>query len=319
MKLQNNYITYQGYECLSACLVNYLRFMNCRVSESDIFFIGDGSGFIFKKNEEENRRIVATRQYEANYDFCRKAGIDYSVSSMKGESAEAILEAMTEQRKCVTIHASTLFLTYNPIFLKGEGFHFINVLYVDRKNGRMYVSDGYIPTVRPCTYEGWVPAADIISGWKRTDNRVFSINAMPKEERLETELKNVYHYMVHSVKTYLDGEGEKLPDNKRLCEYVDSVLNESADPNLYGKEMSNLHFNFKANGFFAYKYYILDQMQRAKSEVSQEYEDMIKKWEAWFMNIMKLRAAYHAERNRRSYERFLYLTEMEEEILRKLL
>lgn len=37
MSLKNNYITYQGYECLSACLVNYLRFMNYRISGSDIF------------------------------------------------------------------------------------------------------------------------------------------------------------------------------------------------------------------------------------------------------------------------------------------
>lgn len=318
MSLPNNYITYQGYECLNACLVNYLRFMNCRISGSDIFFIGDGSGFIYKKNEEENRRIVATRQYEANYDFCRKVGIDYSIHSVKGESKEAALEVMTQQKKCVIIQTSTLFLTYNPIFLKGEGFHFLNVLHVDRKSGMMYVSDGYVPTVRPSIYEGWVPTADIMSGWQRTDNWAFSINTVPIE-RIETELENVYDYMVHSVRTYIEGDGKNMPDNKRLCEYVDSVLNEADNSNVYGKEMSNLHFNFKANGFFAYKYYILDQMQRARLEISQEYAMLIKKWEAWFMNIIKLRAAYHAERNQRSYEKFLYLTEDEERILRKLL
>ncbi|WP_320929067.1 BtrH N-terminal domain-containing protein [Hungatella sp.] len=319
MSLKNNYITYQGYECLSACLVNYLRFMNYRISGSDIFFIGSGSGFIFKKNEEENRRIVATRQYEANYDFCRKIGIDYSVKSMKGESATVILEAMTEKKMCVTIQASTLFLTYNPIFLKGEGFHFINILHVDREGGRMYVSDGYIPTVRPCTYEGWISAADIIRGWERTDNLVFFINTMPIGELLETEINNVYSYMVNSVKSFIKGDGKNLPNNKRLCEYVGSILIGTDDQDLYRKEMSNLRFNFKANGFFAYKYHILDQMQRTQSELSREYEDMIKKWEAWFMNIMKLRDVYQTERNRRSYEKFMYLTEIEEKILCKLL
>ncbi|ANU50045.1 hypothetical protein ADH76_05975 [Enterocloster clostridioformis] len=310
--MENVYITYQGYECLNSCIVNRMRSMGYELSGSDIFFIGGGSDFKYKL-KKNNKFVVANREFEADFIFCKKVGLDYSVKHIDEINCIDILERLVDHLGCVTVDVSTLYLKYHKIFANVDEYHFINVLKVDRENDRVYISDGYIPAIKLTVYEGWMPLAELLRSWKKSKYKVFIIRGLQKKNTLDTELKNSYKYMQKSVENYLARK-----DNKKIIEVYKYILKQIENSSLFADMVFSYQPQLKVYGFLAYKYYILQQIKKGNPIIYEEYKRIVNKWDAWLMDLARSGITCDYKKSIHVYERGNELVNKEANILMKI-
>lgn len=312
--IRANYKTYQGYECLNACIVNRLREMKYDVTGSDVFFIGEGSDYIYRE-KENNNIVIANKQFEANFLFCKKSGLDYTVDYMRNCNHIIALEKAIEDYGCITIDVSTLYLNYNKVFEQREAFHFINVLKMDKDNNSIYISDGYVPTTQPSIYEGWIPFSEILKGWQKSNYKVLIIRGFKKNEKFKDELQKTYPYMLESLDRYI----LKQKDNCKIITVFEEILSLIDKKALFTEKIFNYHFQLKVNGFLSYKYFVLQQLQKYNSLLCNEFETLIKEWRRWLINLIKVAVECDYAKSKRCYDKGLLLARREKDMFLKII
>ncbi len=155
----DDYLTLSGSECLLSCFYNYCNYQDIGVSESDIFIIGGGLKTQYSKLDlnEGISLNLATGVHDSVARFSKKVGI--RITYIKNEDdklSDSILDDKISMDQPVIIQVDPGYLKYS--FALSGGFnltHFINVIGVDEGSNLLLISDGFIPTYPPSTYQGW--------------------------------------------------------------------------------------------------------------------------------------------------------------------
>jgi hypothetical protein len=312
--VENNFKTHQSYECFNACIVNQLSYIGYSVTGSDIFFIGKYDGFI-NVNRNDNEFSIYDEQSDASFQFCKKVGLDYQIEYINKKENLDILEAMIAEFGCVTLEVSTPYLKYSKVLEQVDVFHFINILKIDRIRNMAYISDGYVPNIKPSIYEGWMPLPDLLIAWSKTNCKALTVHGLSHEKILKKELDRSYTYMLDSIKKYGLIEGI----NEKLLSVFESSLSQISDPKEYEDFILNYIFQLKLNGFLSYKYYILQQIEKYNFTEQEAYKRVINNWTGWMLNLMKVRSSCNYEKIMRVHEKGILLIDKERECFIKIL
>lgn len=139
MVILEDYITYQGKNCILGSLCNIARYLGVELTEADLFFrycSFCGSSTIGQEYEE----LLEEKGSMPMWDFVRAkltAGMPVMVSI-----TPEVLPHITSSAGDSSV------------------MHYLNITAIDTENGRAFISDCYVPTFEPSTYEGWVDYTD---------------------------------------------------------------------------------------------------------------------------------------------------------------
>ena len=138
--LLNDFITSQGYNCILGNVYNSMKYFQVDVLEQDLFFWF--SPFDGDKNLPEVFEELYVDKGECGWkEFIKKSLND----------GHPVLTSINPE-----------VLPYFKVKVGDSSVkHYINIIGIDEDRKQLYVSDSYIPTYIPSTYEGWVDYSEI--------------------------------------------------------------------------------------------------------------------------------------------------------------
>lgn len=138
--LLSDYTTSQGRNCILGNVYNTMNFYKLQIEEQDLFF------WFSPFNGDRTLPEVFETLYDDNgscewFEFLKK-------SIMSGHP--------------VTISINPHVLPYIDMHVgDSTAKHYINIIGIDKKQKKMFISDSYVPKYIPTVYEGWVDYSQI--------------------------------------------------------------------------------------------------------------------------------------------------------------
>lgn len=138
--LLNDFVTSQGHNCILGNVYNSMKYFQVDVSEQDLFF------WFSPFDGDRNLPEVFEKLYED-----------------KGECRwQEFIKKSLNDGQPVIISINSKVLPYFKVEVGDSSVkHYINIIGIDEDREQLYVSDSYIPTYIPSTYEGWVDYSEI--------------------------------------------------------------------------------------------------------------------------------------------------------------
>lgn len=138
--LLNDFITSQGHNCILGNVYNAMNYFHVDIPEQNLFF------WFSPFDGDRNLPEVFEKLYE---DKGECDWLEFLQKSLK--SGQPVI---------VSINPKTL--PYIKVEVGDSSTkHYINIIGIDVGRKQLYVSDSYIPTYIPLTYEGWVDYSEI--------------------------------------------------------------------------------------------------------------------------------------------------------------
>lgn len=274
---KQGYNTILGYECLNACLANYMNFYNLDVSTSDIFFGGDGFNISVKNDfyfELESNLYLSNFNFLDNFNFnysygkCVENPIDFLRNSILGN-------------KAISLKVSSEFLTYNRVFKQTKNAtHFINAIGLEEDKNKIYISDGFVPTKVPTIYQGWVNLDDILRGWEEKKYEVLCMR------NFNDSIKCSREQILLKVK---EGITRYLYENKIIDKMLKYIRHEFYKKNDISQVILKCNYELKIYGFISSKRFLLSWVDKNLHNdlISSEYSKIIIKWNDFCDMILK--------------------------------
>lgn len=191
--LLTDFETAQGYNCILGNVSNSMKYYHIDVSEQDIFFWN--SPFY----SDKYMRKVFERFYEDRGD-----------STWTEFAAKGLSEG-----KPVLISIDQKVIPYVKYDMGDDSIrHYVNIIGIDLHEHKIYVSDSYVPTQIPSTYEGWMDCG------KLTDLEIENSWCIKREVirflQQEVDKNEIHRFTMYSLvqrlKEFLGGTGqEALP------------------------------------------------------------------------------------------------------------
>ena len=287
-----DYSTLKSYECLNSCLYNYLYNEKVIIDKSEIFFYGEG--FKLNYNDSKSYPIMSTSTFDSNFKFLSKSNIDYYMGAFEEKKqAFDFLRECIYHEYCIIIKVNSARLYYNSVFINSQAVsHFINPIGLDEKNEKVFISDGYIPSIPPAIYHDWVDLNAIISAWQDKKFNFICINPSSlrgsEEERIQKEARKEFK---RDLKKYIIGNQDHtegwLVFSKLLEELYEYLIEENVS---FSEFAFNINYQFKMYGFFTIKKYILNYIKilHMPSEIIGKYEEVYNKWRLIDKYIIKV-------------------------------
>ena len=119
--------------------------------------------------------------------------------------------------------------------------------------------------------------------------------------------------MQKSVENYLARK-----DNKKIIEVYKYILKQIGNSSLFADMVFSYQPQLKVYGFLAYKYYILQQIKKGNPIIYEEYKRIVKKWDAWLMDLARSGITCDYKKSIHVYERGNELVNKEANILMKI-
>lgn len=147
--LLDDFITSQGTNCILGSAFNALRYLGIDIREEDLFF-----WFCSFEGDKEGSDLLK-KMYRAKEECDWKSFLMRNINLHQPVLAKVNPKILPYLRASVDDQYAC---------------HYINILGIDEETEQIYVSDSYIPTYAPSTYEGWInykniDDADIKSCW----------------------------------------------------------------------------------------------------------------------------------------------------------
>ena len=157
---EQGYETFTSFECLNASLANYMRFYNLGITPSEIFFLGDGFNIAAINNPHFH---ITSNMYISSFNFLDSLKFDYIHDTCITDPMIFLRESILGN-KAIVIKVASKYLNYNRVFRQAENAsHYINA--IGLCENKICISDGFVPTREPSSYQGWVSLNDILEGW----------------------------------------------------------------------------------------------------------------------------------------------------------
>lgn len=275
----------QSYECLNACLTNYLCLRGKRISPARVFF--GGIGFDFKCCEKDGRQQLLSNMYKANFMYMDKVGIEYihDFFTKTAEEMQFVVKEVVVKKNIIALKIQSDYLKYNRVYSQTIAMHYIDIIDYNEERQEFYIIDGDVPTAIPSAFSGWVNANELIEGWKKTNCEYVAF--------IDCENINIF-----SDKEMIFFVG------KQLIEYCNSESNvkgvlavstyfknlEVEDEEQLSKTARETNYQIKVEGIWASRYYLLEFI--ISLDLDEEYieklKEIIKQWNALCMSLIKL-------------------------------
>lgn len=316
MILDKNYHTYQGYECLSACISNYLRWKNINIKASDIFFLGNGFCLFYEKDTER----ILSDMYMSNYSFMENYYINYEVRSAEDEKvAKAILQESILKEEMIMIKVAAEGLKYNRVYQQaGDSQHFLNTIGINDTS--VFVSDGFVPTRKFSFYEGWVDLENIMRVWERKNYDYYVINFSKNSESDDEIHEKVKKMILSSLAEYVNvvEKDGKIYGYSAMIHVIDNLREKLLDEN-YPLSERTLYLNhqLRVYGFLSAKKMLFEEMIHygIDCDLCNEYQIIVERWSRWLMIMVKIGFSRRLSDFETMYSDMIKIIEKENELL----
>lgn len=316
MITDKGYHTYQGYECLSACISNYLRWKNITISASDIFFLGNGFSLFY---ENDTERILSD-MYMSNYSFMNDYHINYESRNADDEKeAKNILRDSILNEDMIMIKVAAEGLKYNRIYQQaGDSQHFLNI--IGWNDLDVYVSDGFVPTRKFSIYEGWVEQKNILEAWKKKNFDYYVINYLELPGDDIDVYKEVKQMIISSILEYVDvfEKNTTIYGYSAMIHVMDNLREKLLDKD-YPLSERTLYLNhqLRVYGFLSAKKMLLEEMIHygVKADLCNEYQLIVERWSRLLMKMVKIGFSRNLNDFEMMYADMLRILEKENDLL----
>ncbi|MFC3745640.1 hypothetical protein [Paenibacillus sp. GCM10012306] len=209
---QNKYTTKLSNYCLTGSIRNQMSALRVNILESDLICCDN---MLNTEYDLSLGGITSPIKWFIDQN-CSRLGI--RLIRYTAHQREQIVSALAAKQR-VILHIDSRCLTYSPLFktkITVHTNHYINLLGLD--GSQLYISDSYIPTLPPSTYEGTIGVSeDYIN-----KSTVFILEQVNVKQLTENERKNCIE---QSIKNYLYPNSIGIDHYNRLANDVSSVMN----------------------------------------------------------------------------------------------
>lgn len=320
MIYKKGYKTIQGNECLNACMANYLNYTGNKIQGNMIFWGGGGFHLLDKREGEYG---IVTDAHKNHFNFTEKYKIPYVTGRFLNDSDKAkqyLKEAIYAERM-VIIETKANYLTYSTVFNRTmESSHFINVIGISEDESQLYISDGYVPTVIPSTFEGWISFDVIFKAWQEAEFLYNEFQDLDEAlyEKLHIESINQFYICLDD---YLNPEATK--DSEWNCgeKIIRGVFEDMTDYCRENMDMvsiiEEMNFYMKAYGFLFSKFFIVEQLiaMDVEEKIITSYKDIISRWNNLCFYMLKISVTKRWKDIQKLQQRAFQLIQDERQIL----
>lgn len=298
----------QGYECLNSCITNCFNYYGIPISSSDIFFIGKGLQITYENINEPN---IGAYLYESNFEFLKKYNISY-IHSNSNKALNLIINSINIG-KPIIIKVSSTYLTYNRVFKQTDNStHYIIVENMDNDN--FLIIDGFVPTVVPSRFRGYVKKEEILQAWEAKNYEYILINEYKEIPNIKNDSLKMFKKL---IKIYLKESDEMgLYTLRKLV--IDLKI--YVEANNFRQMMLDINYKIKIYGYLTSKYYILEKIKENDewSNLYDEYKDLVEKYNMLTFSLVKFGITRSNDVYLRILNNTFDLLEKEKNILKKI-
>lgn len=287
-----SYSNVRGNECLTACIIAYMKYCGLHINESDIFLAGKGYRISYSGNIYDVE--IGADAYEAVYRFVEKYEVPYSHGRIKKEYAVSSLDDAADREQMISVRVSTSRLTYDNVYKSIKAPHWISV--IGRTKDNYIIADNAIPGVAGKVYLGDIGKEELISAWEELGyeyfllgNDIRNVSGIEKviKEDAETELNqgliryfNPKRHIFTSKREGTDAAITLFRDLKSL---------NIADRGEILSVMRMISYRARIGGIVSYKNVIYEKFCELgiENELLKEYQDNISVWNKIFMQLFK--------------------------------
>lgn len=293
-----NYV-FKEYESFvsNACLISSFSnlFYNCKldISESDIFFLGDGMKMDYEWNDHAKSMKDIVVFHDSNIliqNFFERINETISIEALPDgedvQSFKAFIKQKIDDGIPVIIAINTEFVTYYQTRPKKFRPHFLTVL--GYQKDKVYVSDCLVPTVK--NYETYVGFFGIDDLYKASKSRGFTYYDFNYQQS-GNKIKAMDHALIHSkfkenIEIYLTESQSKLQDFVCRIKNMKNLF----PPEEHVKSSEDLFFNIKYNGILHSRVLVYEHMRKyhnQNEELLSELKQIQIKWEGVNYALLK--------------------------------
>ncbi len=327
MICDDGYVTLQSYECLNACITNYLNQHSIPIKTSDVFLEGDDLDVVYTR--KGGTWDISVGIYKSNFDFLRKADIFYEHGFFDlMQDGKSFLFDRISQNLCLSIRAVSDCLTYNPVFSQTEGApHFINLIGMDDKGEQVCISDGDLPTFKPSLFQDWVDLNMIMDAWYGMRGEYIILHPKKDDVHLNTIKKSGTDKLYRLIRDYLEGGCNKALFRK-VATGRQAILTLFDDLQEYSQRMKNdigrvaldMNYQLRINGFLISKRYISHKIQDLNLDagIVNPYSDLVNRWSAALLHLIKAGKSKRTEDFTKLNEKVKTLCQEEDNLLQHI-
>lgn len=275
----------QSYECLNACLVNYLNLRGKKKSPATVFF--GGNGFVFKYCEYAGSQQLLSNMYKSNFTYMNKTGIEYvhNFFATPTEALQFVVNEVMLKKNIIALKIQSDFLKYNRVYSQTIAMHYINIVDYNEESQKFYIIDGDVPTAIPSVFSGWVDARELIDGWIKTNcEYILFVNCEKIYSFTEKEMISIVRKQVHE---YCNSERN---DKGVLAVSTYFKILEAENELQLSQIAREVNYQIKVEGIWASRHYLLDFIDSIgiEDKYIEELKEIIKQWNSLCMSLIKL-------------------------------
>lgn len=312
---RKDYRTVPGVECLNSCIYHWMMNDGLPVSQSDIFFAGDGGEVTYQRQQHEFH--IHTRQNQSNLQFIRtylpQSHFDNVLAMHEGDRRDFLYTSIKAQRK-LTLHVSGAHMPYSQTLSKERPVsHFVNVIDCDCTGHRVLVSDGCAAANGGDMFHDWIDTEALLESWEIMQGEYFEfrwncVQVSEIKKMSERNLKKAVKQYIKKPSKWFRWEihGQEsirmlMQDVRALfddtvfhaadCHPVGTVVTQSIVPEFQSpvEVIKHLYEMLRLQGYISEKWFFLEKMREKQTdeEICRQYEDQIREYHKICMLIMK--------------------------------
>lgn len=270
----------QGYECLSASLINQFSWYNIFINSGQLYFNTAPGVICYDINQ---RRIHLPIQ-SASFDFLKKNSIFYFRGKCEEiKRAEELLSSRFKSGRILTIKVNPNKLTYTQAFRLNQGVpHHLNIL--GEKKNEIYICDNYVPNFKASIFEGWVSKNMIYEAWKQYNYSYIEIIDLSKVDlrKIHEDSKRGFVTWLESFFGLIDNvesDGKIYGEQaayRMFSDFEQALMRDM----ISSREISEFFFRLKVDGLLMEKRFIYEMIIELKlKSCVASYDMMLKQWD----------------------------------------
>jgi hypothetical protein len=289
---RQNYTTEIGIECLNSCIANYFSFCGLGIKNYDIYFSGDGFNITYESKND--LPVLRSNMFNANFLFLNKYNIEYDYTNEKVIDPIEFLYNNIKSENLLSIMVNVSLLNYDAYFssVYHNVPHFVNVIGIDDLKNKIYISDGYIPSMVPTKYEGWVDIETILKSWNMADNYYLKLNVQ-KISRATFDKTHTYSSLCTSIKRYnnITESNCRISGAKAVFRFFYYFKTAFENPSCDLMQLSlYINYHLKTGGFLINKKFTLELLkcEDVPTNLIERYSLLVDRWNYVFKQIVKV-------------------------------